>query len=80
MRGTTLRRWAPASAWGIWLIGALLLAAVLLLGAAPGSTALGELNLFVVVRIVAPHRRPHGTLRRRVAAAEILPGSMQVAC
>ena len=48
-RGTTLRRWAPALAWGIWLVGALILAAVLLLGAAPGSTALGELNLFVVV-------------------------------
>ena len=48
-RDPARRRWAPVVAWGLWLVGALILAAILLLGAAPGSTALGEFNLFVVV-------------------------------
>jgi hypothetical protein len=44
-------------------------------GSCDASRRMRELS-----HIVAPHRRPHGTLRRRVAAAEILPGSMQAAC
>jgi len=48
---TVERRWSatPLLAWGIWLIGAATLVAVLLLASEPGSRALGDLNLFVVV-------------------------------
>ncbi|HEY8167269.1 MAG TPA: hypothetical protein VIF84_01020 [Candidatus Limnocylindrales bacterium] len=45
----TRRAFGPALAWGIWMVGALILAAILLLGAAPGSGALGDTDVYQIV-------------------------------